>query len=93
MCYNIPVHCYLDMYSPNEQKVKKMSKAQTITVENFVGNDVQITLEQFSKTWIDHVNQLRRISYSMDWQQEVSAMKMKVEKECKIEFDRLVAEK
>lgn len=71
-----------------------MSKdAETITVENYVGNDIQITLKQFTRTWTDHANQLKRVSYSMDWQQEVSAMIAKVEEQCKLEFDRLVAEK
>ena len=64
---------------------------QTITVAGHFG-DKQMTKDAFVKTWRDHVAQLKRLSWSMQWQEECSEMMTAVTAEADAEFDRLFAE-
>jgi hypothetical protein len=61
----------------------------TITVNGYFGKDKQITKQEFAKVWIDHLTQMRTISWDQAWQQNVDAMIDKTRTQCHAEFDRL----
>ena len=74
------------MYTPNEQKVRKMSTdVDKITVSGFFG-DKEVTKQEFAKQWTDHIAQLRRLTYSQQWQQKVDAILDQVRTQAEDEF-------
>jgi len=65
---------------------------KTITVSGWSGKDKSLTKDEFAKQWTDHVAQIRRISYSLDWQKTSSVITEQVRKQAEIEFDETWAE-
>ena len=61
---------------------------KTIEVNGW-NSPIQMTKDEFTKTWRDHVGELLRINPSDTWTREVAAMAEKVINECHAEFDRL----
>ena len=68
-----------------------MSIESTITVAGHFG-DKEMTKEEFVKTWVDHANELMRLDYSRDWQDEVIKIKQTVCQKAISEFDRMYSE-
>ena len=66
-----------------------MSKERTITVVGYLGRDMQMTKEEFTKTWRQHSRELLRIDYSDEWTREVTAITKKVVARVEAEFDRM----
>ena len=69
-------------------KLLTEEKPRTITVNGYFG-EKEVTKEEFAQEWIDHIRQLKRISYSLDWMDYVTSVEKKTELECDAEFDRM----
>ena len=61
----------------------------TITVQGYFG-DKELTQDEFVTQWVDHVAQLRRLSWTQEWADEVDAILAKVTREARAEFIRLL---
>lgn len=66
-----------------------MTQERTITVSSWTGRDQQMTKDEFTKVWREHVGELLRIDYSDEWTREVTKIADKVIERCHMEFDRL----
>ena len=65
-----------------------MSEERKIIVNSYFG-DKEMTKDEFTKVWREHVGELLRIDYSDSWTREVTAIAEKVINKCHEEFDRL----
>ncbi len=56
-----------------------MNENDTITVKGYFGNK-QMTKAEYAKRWTDHVQELRMLSWDIDWQKKVDRMMTEVGK-------------
>jgi len=61
---------------------------KTITVDTHFG-EKEITQDQFINQWVEHVNQIRMINWSTEWQDKVLKIVNEVRSEAEDEFDRI----
>lgn len=63
--------------------------SETIKVLNWLGSPKELTRDQFLECWLEHVRQLRILSYEKDWQDRVDLMVRDVTARVDLEFKRL----
>ena len=64
---------------------------KTITCQNWQGGDVQKTKNEFCELWASELNNLKNMTYTIKWQERVSAMRAEVRNQASREFDRVWA--
>jgi hypothetical protein len=62
----------------------------TITVEGYLGRDKQVTKEYFVKQWTSHVNEIKWLDFSMEWQLRCEKIKDEIAAKAESEFERLL---
>lgn len=65
----------------------------TITVSGHFGEDREVTKAKYTKIWVDHVLELRKVSYTQPWQVAVDDLVKITRIQCHEEFDRRLESK